>query len=104
MCMFSYLELDSLKPMKDPSRMLRVARGSGRSLKEVGELIEQHKLFAKMVEKMKGLAKSKGNNLSKLSQMVPPHLMKQMGGVGGLSNLMKQMGDINIPGFGKGKF
>lgn len=86
--------------MKDGSRIARIARGSGRSIKEVNELLEQHKLMSKMVDKMKALTKSRGNNLSKLQQMVPPHLMKQMGGMGGLNNLMKQMGDFNIPGLG----
>jgi len=93
-------ELDNDKPLKDGSRIARIARGSGRSIKEVNELLEQHKLMSKMVDKMKALTKSRGNNLSKLQQMVPPHLMKQMGGMGGLNNLMKQMGDFNIPGLG----
>jgi len=57
-----------------------------------------------MVEKMKNLGKGRGNmnmNIAKMANAVPPHIMKQMGGVGGLSNLMKQIGDmnINIPGF-----
>jgi len=97
-------ELDNEKPIKEPSRMARIARGSGRSIKEVHELIEQHKQFSKMVGKMKSLTKGRGNNINNLSKMasvVPPHIMKQMGGVGGLGNLMKQIGDLglNIPGF-----
>lgn len=97
-------ELDSIKPIKEPSRVVRIARGSGRSIREVSELLEQHKQFAKMVDKMKGLGKIRGNmnaNLQKMASVVPPHIVKQMGGVGGLSNLMKQIGDmnINIPGF-----
>jgi signal recognition particle subunit SRP54 len=97
-------ELDSLKPIKEQTRIQRIARGSGRSIKEVNELIEQHKLFSKMVGKMKSLGK--GNlmrggpqQLAKMANMVPPQIMKQMGGVGGLNNLMKQMGDLKIPGF-----
>ena len=91
---FKCLELDSNKPLKEVTRMQRIARGSGRSVKEVSDLVEQHKLFAKMVEKMKPLTKAKGNNINmaKMANAVPPQLMKQMGGVGGLSQLMKQLG------------
>jgi len=92
-------ELDSNKPMKELSRIHRIARGSGRSAKEVHDLLEQHKQFARMVDKMKNLGKARGNNLSKMANVVPPHIMKQMGGMGGLNNLMKQIGDLNIPGF-----
>jgi len=98
-------ELDSNKPLKEPSRINRIARGSGRSIREVSELVEQHKQFARMVDKMKNLGKGRGQmnmqNLAKMANAVPPHIMKQMGGVGGLSSLMKQIGDmnLNIPGF-----
>lgn len=30
-------------------------------------------------------------NLAQMSRMLPPHLLKAMGGAGGLQNLMKQM-------------
>jgi len=99
-------ELDNDKPMKDTSRFQRIARGSGRSMKEVHDLLEQHKQFARMVDKMKSFTKGgrgmiNPQNLSKMANIVPPHIMKQMGGLGGLNNLMKQMGDmnLNIPGF-----
>jgi len=41
------------------------------------------------------------HNMQKMASIVPPHIMKQMGGLGGLNNIMKQMGDMNfnIPGF-----
>lgn len=67
--------------------------------------LEQHKLFAKMVDKMKGLTKGgkmpNPQNMAKLANAVPPQVLRQMGGLGGLNNLMKQMGDMNfnIPGF-----
>jgi len=96
-------ELDNDKPLKEPSRFQRIARGSGRSIKEVHDLLEQHKQFAKMVDKMKHMTKGgrMPNNINpkNLMNAVPPHILKQMGGVGGLNNLMKQMGDFNIPGF-----
>ena len=98
---FKFIELDNNKPLKEQTRIARIARGSGRSMKEVGDLLEQHKQFAKMVDKMKVFTKGKGNNLSKMASIVPPHIMKQMGGMGGLNSIMKQMGDmnLNIPGF-----
>jgi len=95
-------ELDNNKPIKEQSRIARIARGSGRSIKEVNELLEQHKQFAKMVDKFKMLGKpgrGSAQNLQKMASAVPPHIMKQMGGPGALSNLMKQMQDMNIPGF-----
>jgi len=101
-------ELDSNKPIftKEPSRIQRIARGSGRSIKEVNDLLEQHKQFAKMVDKFKGLGNMTGRghnmnnpqNLSKMANAIPPNIMKQMGGLGNINNLIKQMGDMNIPG------
>jgi len=97
-------ELDSNKPLKEQTRIVRIARGSGRSIKEVNELLEQHKQFAKMVDKFKMFGKGgrgAAQNLQKMASAVPPHIMKQMGGPGALNNLMKQMQDmnLNIPGF-----
>jgi len=101
-------ELDNNKPIKDQSRIQRLARGSGRSIGEVSGLIDQHKNFEKMIKKMKPLTNIKPGrggmnpaNLSKLTNAIPPQIMKQMGGMGSIQNLMKQMGDMNfnIPGF-----
>jgi signal recognition particle GTPase len=36
-------------------RIIRIARGSGRPIREVQELLAQHKQFEKVVEKMKGI-------------------------------------------------
>jgi hypothetical protein len=49
-------------------------------------LLEQHKQFAKMVDKMKTFSKGGKNNMmgpqnmAKMANVVPPHIMKQMGG------------------------
>ena len=51
-------ELDCIKPLND-SRIIRIARGSGTRPEEVNFLMEEHKKFAKMVEKM---GKMKLNN------------------------------------------
>lgn len=83
-------ELDSDKPIKENSRLVRIARGSGRSVREVQELMEQQKQFAQMLVKMKSITKARGSNMTqKMANAVPPHLMKQMGGMGGLQSLMK---------------
>jgi len=97
-----------------------VAHGSGTSVQEVKELLQQYKKFAEMVKKMgsmKGLFK--GNDMSgknmnpmqmnKLNQsmakMMDPRVLQQvrprcrrlqrptlqMGGMGGLQNMMRQM-------------
>lgn len=79
------------------SRILRIARGAGRSVREVNELLDQYKHFQKM---MKGMSKMKfdkrgapnARQMQGMANMIPPNLMKQFGGMGGIQNLMKQFG------------
>ena len=62
--------------------------------------------------KMKGLMIPKKGQMSSLSQnmnaqhmskVLPPQMLKQIGGMGGLQNLMKQMGSKDMMGmFGGG--
>ncbi|KAH7725558.1 signal recognition particle 54 kda protein [Aphelenchoides avenae] len=100
---------------KETSRVVRVARGSGTSCTEVKELLSQYKKFADMVKKMgsmKGLFKGNDMNpkninpaqMQKLNQqmakMIDPRVLQQMGGLGGLQNMMKQI--QGAPGFGGG--
>jgi signal recognition particle subunit SRP54 len=40
---------------KEPTRVARVARGSGTAVQEVKELLSQYKKFADMVKKMGGM-------------------------------------------------
>lgn len=86
------LELDNPKLLNGP-RIVRVARGSGTSVREVNELLMQYKQFEKVVGKMKGFKPGRGGaaNMQQLQSMVPPQLLKQMGGAGGLQQLMRQM-------------
>jgi signal recognition particle subunit SRP54 len=102
-------ELDSPKAnelfQKQPGRVQRVAAGSGTSVSEVKELLQQYKKFAEMVKKMgsiKGLFKggdaAKNMNpmqMNKLNQqmakMMDPRVLQQMGGMGGLQQMMKQL-------------
>ncbi|KAK8525070.1 hypothetical protein V6N12_029917 [Hibiscus sabdariffa] len=95
-------ELDSSNPkLMNESRMMRIARGSGRHIREVMEMMEEYKRLAKIWSKMKGLkipkkgemsALSRNMNAQHMSKVLPPQMLKQMGGMGGLQNLMKQMG------------
>lgn len=91
---------------KQPSRITRVARGSGSTEKDVRELIQQYTKFAAVVKKMggmKGLFKTgdlmknvNQSQLAKLNQqmakMIDPRVLHQMGGLSGLQNMMRQLG------------
>ncbi|KAK4350231.1 hypothetical protein RND71_029544 [Anisodus tanguticus] len=83
------------------SRIMRIARGSGRLVHEVMEMLEEYKRLAKIFSKMKGLripkkgdmsSLSRNMNAQNMSKVLPPQMLKQMGGMGGLQNLMKQFG------------
>jgi len=101
-------ELDSLEGEKlfsrCPSRVTRVARGAGVSQREVSELLSQYKKFAQMVKKMGGIrGLFKGGDMNRnvnqsqvtklnqqMAKMMDPRVLQQMGGMGGLQNMMKQ--------------
>ncbi|CAN4086406.1 unnamed protein product [Withania somnifera] len=95
-------ELDSTNPkIMTESRIMRIARGSGRLVHEVMEMLEEYKRLAKIFSKMKGLKipkkgdmspLSRNMNAQNLSKVLPPQMLKQIGGMGGLQNIMKQMG------------
>eukprot|EP00300_Choanocystis_sp_HF-7_P001604 c11291_g1_i2.p1 GENE.c11291_g1_i2~~c11291_g1_i2.p1 ORF type:complete len:482 (+),score=142.70 c11291_g1_i2:45-1490(+) len=83
-----------------PSRIARVARGSGTSIKMVSELLEEHKRMATAIKKLKGAKFGKNGqpNMAAMSKMIPPHMMQQMGGPAGLAAMMKQMSAGGMPG------
>lgn len=95
-------ELDSSNPkLMNESRITRIARGCGRSIRDVMEMLEEYKRLAKIWSKMKGLkipkkgdmsALSRNMNAQHMSKVLPPQMLKQIGGMGGLQSLMKQMG------------
>ncbi|XP_020281144.1 signal recognition particle 54 kDa protein [Pseudomyrmex gracilis] len=90
---------------KQPGRIVRVARGSGVTEKEVKDLIMQYTKFAAVVKKMggiKGLFKAgdmaknvNPTQMAKLNhqmaKMMDPRVLHQMGGMSGLQNIMKQL-------------
>jgi len=92
-----------------PTRLNRIARGSGRSIREVQELIEVYKPFQKLASKMKGMGKAGGMDMRKMAgpggmrqmaQMFSPQMLQQMGGVGNIQKMMKQLqSGGGFPGF-----
>ncbi|XP_055638699.1 signal recognition particle subunit SRP54 [Toxorhynchites rutilus septentrionalis] len=90
---------------KQPSRVIRVAQGSGVTEREVRDLISQYTKFAAVIKKMggiKGLFKSgdmtknvNPTQMAKLNQqmakMIDPRMFQQMGGMSGLQNMMRQL-------------
>ena len=64
-------------------------------------MLEEYKRLAKVWSKMKGLKIPKKGDMSNLTRnmnaqhmgkVLPPQMLKQIGGIGGLQSLMKQMG------------
>lgn len=97
------LEATSTKMFSEASRVKRWAIGSGSSVQQVHQLLEEYsrlaKLFTSAMKNMKLPKNMKGDmnprnmqqNLSQMSRMLPPHMLKMMGGPGALQTLMKQM-------------
>jgi len=82
-------ELDNPK-LLNADRISRISRGSGRSIKEVNELLAHYKHFEKVASKMINL--KPGRNMNQIQNLVPPHMLKQLGGSSGLKNMIKQFG------------
>ncbi|XP_025808958.1 signal recognition particle 54 kDa protein 2-like [Panicum hallii] len=89
-------ELDNTNPkLMNESRINRIARGSGRLVKEVVDMLEEHKRIAKMWSKLPINNIRRPNNRDSLKPLVnalPPNMLNQLGGLNGLQNMMKQMG------------
>ena len=109
-------ELDSDGKMfvDQPTRVTRVARGSGTSVREVEELLTQQRMMAGMAKKMKGgmanMQKAQGSLGGANRQQQMAAMQKRMqsmgaGGAGGmpdLSSMMKMMGGGGGGGGGGG--
>ncbi|KAM0830088.1 hypothetical protein ACQ4PT_066439 [Festuca glaucescens] len=95
-------ELDSPNPKKlmTESRTIRIARGSGRQVRDVMDMLDEYKRLAKVMGKMKNLKipngkmsdKNQNQTIQQLIKALPPHMLKQMGGIPGLQDLLKKMG------------
>jgi signal recognition particle subunit SRP54 len=106
------LELDSDGKcfVSEPTRLTRVARGSGTSVRELEELLSQHRVFAQMAKKMGG----KGGMIQQMAKAGGPpknaaqaaalqkKLQQQAGGGGGqMAQAMKMLKDM-MGGGGEG--
>ena len=110
-------ELDGIKPL-NPSRITRIAKGSGAMEVEVATLLEEFKRLKMMIEKMSKAKLGKGGDLAnlarnpqqmlgKLKNIVDPRMLQQMGGMDNLMDMMKQVGKMEgmggmggMPGMG----
>ena len=100
-------ELDEpkVKKMLTPSRIIRIARGSGRTIAEVNHLIVSYTKFEDIVTKMgkmnfKAMSQDPGSllagrmgqqQMAQLAKALNPQMLKQLGGLGNLQQMMKQM-------------
>ncbi|KAF9161959.1 Signal recognition particle [Actinomortierella ambigua] len=94
--------------INEPKRINRVARGSGTSVVEVETLLQQYKGFAAMVKKMggqNGFLKNMqamqqaggaggGGGPGGMNPNAMAQAMRQMGGMGGVQNMISQMGGM----------
>jgi signal recognition particle subunit SRP54 len=96
-------ELDSDGKMfiEQPTRMTRIAYGSGTSVREVEDLLTQHKMMAGMAKKMGGNMKNiqraqgamgGGNKQQQMAAM--QKRLASMGGAGGAGGGMPDMGSL----------
>ncbi|EPS37693.1 hypothetical protein H072_8616 [Dactylellina haptotyla CBS 200.50] len=105
-------ELDSDGKMfvQQPERMTRVARGSGTSVREVEDVLTQHKMMAQMAKKMKGGMKAMqqggmGRGAPNPQQLAAMQKRMQAMGAGGagpggmdMASMMRAMGAAGGPG------
>ncbi|ORX56448.1 signal recognition particle protein [Hesseltinella vesiculosa] len=117
------LDSDAKIFLENRTRIVRVARGSGTSVHEVEEILNQYQKFAEMVKTMGGkqgllanmptdprkLNKNNRNqmqNMARMQQqmanMIPPEMLNQMGGMQGLQNMARNMGNM-FGGAGRGR-
>lgn len=103
------LDSDGKIFVEQPTRMTRVARGSGTSVREVEELLSQQRVMAGMAKKMGGMGKNmakaqagmEGKNRQQQMAAMQKRMQSLGGGAGGgmpdMAAMMKMMG-----GFGGG--
>ena len=111
------LDSDGKIFLQQPSRMTRCARGSGTSVREVEDLLTQHKMMANMAKKMKGgmanMQRAQGAMQGKNNKQQMEAMQKRMQSMGGgmpggadLANMMKMFGGGagggGMPGMGGG--
>lgn len=97
------LDSDGKIFLQQPSRMTRIARGSGTSVREVEDLLTQHKMMANMAKKMKGgvanMQRAQGAMQGKNNKQQMEAMQKRLQSMGGgmpgggdLANMMRMFG------------
>lgn len=95
------LNSDGKMFITQPARVVRIACGSGTTVREVEDLLSQHKMMAEMAKKMGSQKKNMqraqnmlggGNRQQQMAAM--QKRMQAMGGAGGAGGGMPGMGDI----------
>ncbi|KAJ3226625.1 Signal recognition particle [Clydaea vesicula] len=107
------LDSDGKLFIQQPTRIHRIAKGSGGTVMDIEEMLKQHKMFAEMVKNLggaKGMLNQQGkgrdqknmqmhpnqmkqmqNMQQSMQKMLPPGMMEQMGGMGGMQEMMRSM-------------
>ncbi len=91
-------EMENPKINFSPSRIERIARGSGRHPREVDELLFEYKRFSKLVGKVGKMSK-KNMNVNQMTrnasqtfeQFMDPQMMARMGGQVGMQRMMREL-------------
>lgn len=102
-------EMENPKISFNPSRVERIARGSGRHPREVDELLFEYKRFSKVVGKVGKMSK-KNMNVNQMSknasqtfeQFMDPQMMARLGGQGGMQKMMRELAKSMEGGKGGG--
>lgn len=106
------LDSDGKIFVEQPTRMTRVARGSGTSVREVEELLSQQRVMAGMAKKMGGMGKNmakaqagmEGKNRQQQMAAMQKRMQSLGGGAGGgmpdMAAMMKMMGGLGGGGGG----
>lgn len=106
------LDSDGKIFVEQPTRMTRVARGSGTSVREIEELLSQQRVMAGMAKKMGGMGKNmakaqagmEGKNRQQQMAAMQKRMQSLGGGAGGgmpdMAAMMKMMGGLGGGGGG----
>lgn len=119
-------ELDRDSAITEPTRLKRIAKGSGTRIEEVKILLEEHKKLKGLITKVGQTNLGKGMNdkgnlmrnsnqiMGKLQSMIDPKMMAQLGGASNLMGMMKEMasnpemakmmGGMDLEGLAKKKY
>lgn len=97
-------ELDGVKSLNE-SRYRRIVKGSGTTMQDMRELMEQFKFLQKLVAKMGklGLKDCNINNLmknpkqlfSKMNNLMDNNMLKQLGGTNNMMNMFKEFSKMD---------